>query len=252
MGYIGVRYDLNKCYRFNEYNEAIAYAKKNMEIEGVREQYQKLLAEKDNYVQDIKGITEPEKENEDKKYTDWGNWIRKNNLCVRITLGLVIMTAINVVLGGVLPFALHAFIMKLSLFLFILVPASAVTVVGQIISEKVYYKYVKSIENRIRIRNNSFAEYARACNQTIDDLFLLSLEPAHREMVLMRREQAKQHEEMMRMEKERLKLEKERIRIEKERQADAKDAKEETRRVREVQERLLRIEEDREMRNKCR
>ncbi|MDE5938128.1 MAG: hypothetical protein K2H37_03495 [Lachnospiraceae bacterium] len=252
MGYIGARYDLNKCYRFNEYNEAIAYAKKNMEIEGVREQYQKLLAEKDNYVQDIKGITEPEKENEDKKYTDWGNWIRKKNLCVRITIGFVIMTVINMVLGGVLPFALHTLIMKLSLFLFILIPASAVTKVGQIISERAYYKYMEPIGNRIRIRNNNFAEYARACNQTIDDLFLMSLEPAHREMVMMRREQAKQHEEMMRMEKERLKLEKERIRIEKERQVDARNANEEARRTREAQERLLRIEEDREIRYKCR
>lgn len=47
-----VRYDLDKCYRFKEYNEASTYAKRNIEIKGVKEQYQKLIAEKDNYVQE--------------------------------------------------------------------------------------------------------------------------------------------------------------------------------------------------------
>ncbi len=252
MGYSIVRRDLNKCYRFNEYNEAIVYAKKNIEVKGVKEQYQKLVAEKDNYIQDIKNITESEKENENKKYHDWGNWYKKKNLCVRVTLALVIITIINVIFGGFLPSGLHNFLTILGLFLFIMIPLSVVTKVGEFISEKAYYNYISPIDDKIMIRNNSFAEYSRECNKTIDDLFLLSLEPAHREMVMMRREQAKQHEEMMRMEQERLRLEQERIRIEKERQADTRNANEEARRTREVQERLLRIEQDREARYKCR
>lgn len=252
MGYSIVRYDLDKCYRFKEYNEASAYAQRYMEVKGVKEQYQKLIAEKDSYVQDIKNITESAKENEDKIYNNWGNWYKKKTLCVRITLGLVIITIINIVLGRLLPSGLHTLMTILSLFLVIMVPATIVMKIEETISEKTYYKYMEPIRSEILIRGNSFAEYAGKCNAAIDDLYLLSLEPAHREMVMMRREQAKQHEEMMRMERERIELEKERIRVEKQRQADERtaraEAREEAKQSRKVQERLLRIEEDREMR----
>ena len=252
MEYSIVRYDLDKCYRFKEYNEASTYAKRNIEIKGVKEEYQKLIAEKDNYVQDIKNITEPEKRNEDKIYNDWENWHKRKKLFVGITLGLVIITIINILFGGFLPSVLHTLITILGLFLFIMVPASVVTKIGELISEKTYYNYMTPIGDKILIRNHSFAEYADKCNAKIDDLYLMSLEPAHREMVLMRREQTKQHEEVMRMERERIELEKERIRVEKERQADERsaraEARDEARQSRKVQERLLQIEEDREMR----
>lgn len=252
MGYSIVRYDLDKCYRFREYNEASAYAQRNMQIKGVKEQYQKLIAEKDNYVQDIKNITGSAKEDEDKKYNDWGNWHKKKTLCARIILGLVILTVINIMLGRFLPSGLHTLMTILSLFLFVLVPAYFVMKMGVFISEKAYYNYIKPIGDNILIRGNSFAEYANKCYAAIDDLYLLSLEPAHREMVMMRREQAKQHEEVMRMERERIELEKERIRVEKQRQADERsaraEAREEAKQSRKVQERLLQIEEDRELR----
>lgn len=247
-----VRFDLDKCYRFKEYNEASTYAQKNIEVKGVKEQYQKLIAEKDSYVQYIKNITEAEKENEDKIYNDWKNWHKRKKLFVSITLGLIIITIFNILFGGFLPSVLHTVITILGLFLFIMVPAYVVTKIGELIFEKAYYNYIEPIEEKILIRNHSFAEYADKCNTKIDDLYLLSLEPAYREMVLMHRDQTKQHEEKMRMERERIELEKERIRIEKERQADERnaraEAREEARQSRKVQERLLQIEEDREMR----
>lgn len=45
MAYSIVRRDLDKVYRYNEYNEAIAYAKKNIDVKGVKEEMQNLQKE---------------------------------------------------------------------------------------------------------------------------------------------------------------------------------------------------------------
>lgn len=68
----------------------------------------------------------------------------------------------------------------------------------------------------------------------IDDLYLASLEPTHRETVLMRREQERYQREMMQLQREQIRLENERM--------------EEQRKSRIAQEELLRIERMREER----
>ena len=256
MKYSIVRCNLEKLYNFGEYNKTMDYAKKNIEVNGVREQMQKLTAEKTTYVQKMRNITEPEKEKEDKKYHEWESWYKKKNICVWITIGLVIISVINLLLGSFLPHGLYKLFTLLGMLIIIMLPAYMVMKLGEFICENSYYKYTRPILENISALNIAFAEQSRKYYVSIDDLYLLSLDPAHREMVLMRREQAERHEEMMRMEQERIELEKERIRVEKARQADERAAREEARqeaeRSRKAQERLLQIEEEREFRYKSR
>lgn len=70
--------------------------------------------------------------------------------------------------------------------------------------------------------------------QDIDTLYLRSLDPSHREMVLMRREQAEHNRKQEELEEERVRLENERLR--------------EAEKTRKAQEKLLKIEEEREKR----
>ena len=252
MRYNIVRCDLERVYNFNEYNKTMDYAKKNIEVNGVREQIQKLTAEKNTYIQEMQNIIESEKENEDKKYHEWESWYKKKNICVWITIGLVAVSVINLLVGGFLPHGLHKLFTLLGLLIFIMLPASIVVKLLEFICGNSYYKYAGPVSEKISVLNIAFTEESRKYYKSIDDLYLLSLDPAHREMVLMRRDQAKQHKQIMRIERERIELEKERIRIEKARQADQKAAREEAEQSRKVQERLLQIEEDREIRYKTR
>lgn len=71
MAYSIVRRDLDKVYRYNEYNEAIAYAKKNIDVKGVKEEMQNLQKEAQIYKKDISDIVDPERENEEKNIMYW-------------------------------------------------------------------------------------------------------------------------------------------------------------------------------------
>ena len=90
-----VRYDLNRVYRYNEYNKTIDYAKKYIDVNGVREQVQRLQAESEAYHKDIKDITEPEREAEEIKYHVWATWFKVMKICIWIMSGLIVCVVIN-------------------------------------------------------------------------------------------------------------------------------------------------------------
>lgn len=139
MRYNIVRCDLERVYNFNEYNKTMDYAKKNIEVNGVREQIQKLTAEKNTYIQEMQNIIESEKENEDKKYHEWESWYKKKNICVWITIGLVAVSVINLLVGGFLSHGLHKLFTLLGLLIFIMLPASIVVKLLEFICGNSYY-----------------------------------------------------------------------------------------------------------------
>jgi len=120
MKYSIVRCNLERVYNYNEYNKTMNYAKKNIEVNGVREQIQNLTAAKNTYIQKMRNITEPENEKEDKKYHEWENWYKKKNICVWITIGLIAVSVINLLLGAFLPDGLHKLFTLLGLLIFIM------------------------------------------------------------------------------------------------------------------------------------
>ena len=220
-----IRYDLDRVYRFIEYNEAINYANKYMGVKGVEEQVQNLQKELDIYKKDISAIVEPERKDEELKYNVWEKWFKANKICKWALAGFFLVSIINLIfLQNVLD--------VLWLFVILMIPAFIVTMIGVRIYSKNYSDYMNKLDARIGERNNRFANRARAYYEAIDNLYLNSLDPSHREMVLMRREQAEHNKELIRLKKEQQMRENERL--------------EEERRMRKAQERMLEIEEERE------
>ena len=254
MRYQIVRCDLDKCYRVNEYNEAIDYALKNSNIVGMEKTIEKLNKEKNIYKQDIANLIEPERETENEMYLLWEKWNKAKDGCFKIVLGLIGGTILCWILSaflwsGLSLLGLIDVVLSIIMFLVFWV----IKVIELICGNK-YDRYINKIMSKIIARNKIFGQDMNRYYEEIDNLYLQSLDPAHREMVLMRREQDKYNQEMMRLEQERLSLERERVHIEKERQKEEKAAREEARQnakeSRRVQERLLQIEEDREIRRK--
>lgn len=259
MAYSIVRRDLNKVYRFNEYNEAIAYAKKNIDVKGVKEEMQNLQKEAQIYKKDISAIVDPERENEERKYNILDKWFKAKKICKWTLAGLFIVSIVNLIFGGFLPSFLHNALYVLWLFVILMLPAFLVTKIGEKICDKSYYDLIEKIDTRVIDRNESFAKKSRAYYEAIDNLYLLSLDPTLRVMVTMQREQAERDEqhrkEMKEMKDEVGRLQKELQRAEDARRRDAEQARKAQDQARKTQERalwnqerLLQIEEDRERR----
>ena len=234
MGYSIVRRNLDNCYRFKEYNEAIAYAKRNINVEGMKEQIEKLGQEKQRYKQNIENIINPEREPENNKYLAWEKWYKIKNLCFKIMIGVVGGTILCWILGMVLS-PWFSILGMLGVILSIIMILAAMAAKGvESVYAALYEKYMNKVEDRINAINVVFEYDAHQYYMTIDNLYLQSLDPAHREMVLMHREQTEHNREMKRLEMERQMKEAERL--------------QEERRTRQAQERLLAIEEERERR----
>ena len=97
-----------------------------------------------------------------------------------------------------------------------------------------YKRYIELVSNKLNNLGNGFIRTSIDYYDAIDNLYLLSLDTTHRELVLLRRQQEVHNQDMLRLETERQKAEKERL--------------EEQRRAREAAERLLSIEIEREKR----
>lgn len=227
-----VRYDLDRCYRLGEYNEAIAYAKRNIEIKGVREEAEELEREKAIYIKDVESITNPVREEEEKKYSVWVSYAKAGNICKWISIGSLICSFIHIFFSNVF----FEVVGRVSFYFLMLIalPAFVITEIAVMICDKSYGKYTNKIKERVIARNNSFASQSRAYYNRIDELYLSSLDPVLRETVLMRREQEEHNKKMELYEQERQRQEFEKYK--------------EQKRMREVQEKLLAIETERERR----
>ena len=97
-----------------------------------------------------------------------------------------------------------------------------------------YRKYIESISARFIKLGNDFQAISHSYYDSIDNLYLCSLDAAQREIILLRRDQEKHNQEMKRMEEERQLLERQRLA--------------EQQRARAATENLLAIEQERERR----
>lgn len=230
-----VRCDFDRCYRVSEYNKALEYAKENIEVEGVREQIQNLQNEKKNYINNIESITNPERETENQKYALWEKWNRVGMICKGLmSISLLLIIIIFIILMVHSSAFLDIFFLIPVLVLLITIPVFLVAMTGTKICESSYSRYISGIMQKVHNQNVVFAQISEKYYIAIDDLYLNSLDPAYREAILTRREQAEHHKEMLRLEKERQEMERERL--------------QEQKMARKAQERLVEIEEERERR----
>lgn len=226
------RYDLEKCYFYGEYNKTIDYGKRNAHLEGVNDHIAQLNNERRQYEQEIRKVIDAEKDNENRKYNFWRKW-RKIKF---VSLGTFIG---SIILGIIIDSALHGMpemLLSLLVYLILMITPILFLIAAfiQVISRKSYSRYADKLGERLHSISRNFEDKAKTCYLAIDDIYLNSLEPAHREMVLMRREQNEHNRKLEETAEERRRLEWENL--------------EESRRLRHTQEQLLAIEQEREKR----
>lgn len=235
------RYDLDKVYFMNEYNEAVAYGNTYININGVKEQLQNLEKERQRYFENVANIVNPEREKEEVKYRQYEKWAKIAKTCKWTEILFIAIFIAFMLFYKYLPIGfrtsvlLALFEILLMLYPFILGPI--LFIIAKVIKygyDRSYKQYIESISNKLGNLGNGFMRASRDCYKEIDNLYLLSLDATHRELVLLRRQQETLAQDMMHLEKERQKAEKERLN--------------EQRKTREATEQLLNIEIERERR----
>lgn len=227
------RLDLEHCYSWREYNNAINCGKTNIHLKGVSDHIEQLNDERKQYEQVMKNLIDAEKDTENKKYHFAEKWRKIKIISLFAFIGSLILMVIGIAVNpngllAVLLMALFFLGFCICPFLFLL------AAVIEVISRKLYSRYADGLRAHIYGINSSFDYKVRTCYLAIDDIYLDSLDAAHRELVLMRREQNEHNQKLERMAEEQHRAEKANL--------------EENRRIRQVQERLLAIEEERENR----
>ncbi len=239
------RIDLDRHYSNSPYNEARAYGERNKGIGGVEPILGRLQASRQSYLAEMTQYIEGERGREEALYSQLRKTGQRKQLFKWIALGAVLVLFLQTKLDSrALPSILWLFLFFLGIATF------AVCVVSAVISliyrareahaARVYQDYTAQAQAGFDRINRSHNASMRAFRTEIDDLYLASLDPAHREVILMRRDQERQHEEAMRLQEKALKLQ------EQHQQA----IEEEQRRARQAQEKLLAIEEERERRRR--
>lgn len=230
------RIDLDKCCRSNEYNKTVMYANEHKEVKGMKQLLFKLCSEGEEYIKDITAIGESERETEGKKYMLYRKWYIARKICLCFMIGFTLLWYFLNLLFDIVN--MHSKTDGILLMFSYLVLIACFGFLAALIGEKIHLKnyndYANEIRARIENKNALFLKTVKEYYSIADSMYLNSLDPAHREMVLMHREQIAHNEEMLRLENER--------------NRQAKQMLEEQRRTRRAQENLLDIEKERERR----
>lgn len=237
------RYDLSKVYFMNEYNKTFSYGNANVNINGVKEQLQNLESEKKRYFENVANIVNPEKENEEIKYHQYEKWAKAEKIYKYAEIILISICIVSMFTFKHFPiefrtslfFGLLAFL----LVLLTIIIGPLLFIITKIIKYGYgirYKRYIEPISTMLNTLGNNFVRISINYYENIDNLYLLSLDPSQRELVLFRRQQEKHNQDMLRLERERQKVEIEHF--------------EEQRRTRAATEGLLEIEREREERRR--
>lgn len=214
-------------YAKNDYDQTANYANSNISISGVNELSAQLESGYKNYLQEMGAIVNNEATTEEEKYTQLERISNIKNICKYSAIALLLLTIICMIFQSNL-------IAITSILLILAILVYCVIKIIDVICEKKYRSYDKSISDKFSSINIRYANLFNRIYQDIDNLYLSSLDPAHREVVLMRRDQERQHQEAMRANAQQAEIQ--------------RQLAEEQRRTSNKVERLVQIEEDRERR----
>lgn len=232
------RYDLDKTYFLTEYQKAVDYGNQNIRIAGVKEQLDRLDEEKKRYFESVASITTPEREIEQEKYQKYEILEENEKKYKTIELVLIAVFIFYLCTEKYLPTHTLVAILSAALLLLAVFLAGPIAFIVSMLRRKYYgtqyQNYIAPISAQIVSLGNSFQQFSRSCYKSIDNLYLSSLNPTERELILLRREQQRRDREAKRRDEERHKLEMQRLA--------------EEQRTRQATEELLAIEKERERR----
>ena len=243
------RYDLDCVYWLNGYNKAINYGRQNNQIAGVQEQINQLQKEKEQYISEVKKFADEEATTEAEKYQKYSLWAERKIVFGILTIILFIfISPVTSFLNRIFPhgmlFQLLEFVVSAVLHLGAPI-AFVVSAIAKSRYERQYRDYANMLDTRFSGKGKSFESSSLGCYESIDKLYLSSLDPLERQMELSRREQERHNQEMRRMQEQHNREMKQMMekmnRMNEERLT-------EQRRTAETTQKILNIEEDRERR----
>lgn len=232
------RVDMNRWYSTEVFDSAIRWAGQYSSISGVNEAISAIQKNKQEYSREMGELLNQAQPELDKRFAEWEAAEKKKGFYFGVTI-----VALFIFLSNANIHFPHIIILDLLAFLLTFAPIAGITllVISLIRSDSCKEKhtsYIKQLELKARQIDAKYEKSVNLLRNKIDNLYLNSLEPAHREMVLMRRDQERQHQELIHIEQQKLNSQ--------------RAAEEEQRRLRQTQEELLRIERDREERYRAR
>lgn len=228
------RFNIDRVYNYTAFNRALEYGNEHSSVEMVGGLLDRLREERTRYNADIGAFVNAERAKETENFTAWqSTYVTKQVLKYVLIAWLILVWILGTrnIPGISYTVAVILFILGLVL-LIPLIVAFVVTKSKEIICRKRYRNQIDQLQAKIRQRQNDFDSTSRAIYNKIDERYLLSLDPAYREMILLRRENEKRNKEHEKHEREMLRLQQE-VAIE-------------AARTRQAQERVLAIEEQRE------
>lgn len=239
------RIDLDHHYSNTPYNEAKAYGEKNKNIKGVQAVMEKIQTARRNYLAEMKQYIEGEHGREQASFSRLQKMGQKKQFfkwfCLGSVLALFIVSELDAK-AHTSVIRLLTFLLGMVVFVafFASIIISLVFKMRENLAEKAYQNYMEEVQAGFNRINGAHNKAMNALYTEIDNLYLASLDPAYREVILMRRDQERQHKEAMRLQKEAMQTQT------KHQQA----IEEEQRRTRQAQEELLAIEKERERRRR--
>lgn len=238
-------------------------AEQYAEVPGIDEVLKEKDEKRSEFVSETKKLVAEVSEIEKEKYTMW-EMVNKKACTYKIA---VIAMIILFVISGIVS-ACHSSSIVRGILSVLQVLCGLLGLVGaglfayfkilEVIKRKDYLKFYKEKVSEGEELASKYRAIARKLYVRIDDIYLNSLEPAHREMVMMRRDQERQHQERMELQRaHQRKMEAEqkayqrrleneqRMRLDEQKKHEKRLVKEQ-RKARIAQEELLYIEKERE------
>lgn len=182
--------DYTKYCKYGEYNKTFSYGKRYIDINGVREKLKELEdVESTKYEKDVKRIVTDAVEKEVEVYNNFHKWRQRSDKLKRYTM---ILFGIWIFCKLPLPISIKtvaSFIGPLCFLigLIMLVIAIVITKIRNN-RKKAYSEFESSILNQINKCTAQFSNICIAYYKDIDNLYLNSLTPEQRQIVMMQRE----------------------------------------------------------------
>lgn len=233
--------DVRNFYDGSSFESAIHWAKQYNVTSEINENVTIIQRKKQEYSKEFDVFCNRVQPVADEKFAVWKSSEEKKVFFKWLSIGAVVIFLLCIFIADldVVSYSILSILILLVTLVMILVLliGGIATIFFKIKSNLMKKKYDSYIDELKCESKQITARYEREVNSLqskIDNLYLDTLEPAHREVVLMRRDQERQHQERMLIERERLNSQ--------------KAMEEEQRRSRQAQEGLLQIEREREER----
>lgn len=240
--------DINNWYNTSVFDSAINWATQYERVPGVNEKISSIQIKRQRYCDEMKNYLAQIQPVTEKKFSVWESWEKKNNLCIRLSLGalflLIFISFIKTFFFGNSILELLYYLLIL-LIIFALFAGVLITVVFTVLSNSFKKKYDLCISQfrKETIKIGEKYEYGiDSIRENMDELYLNSLPLEEKLFILRDRADERRHQEQLRAEE---RHHQEQLRVT-ELQAD------DQRRTRLATEKLLAIEQQREYERKSR